>query len=76
VADKVRVAAVIRLDSFAAGEDGVTVVSVLYDLDEARSEARRLNELNGAKGMKYFAQVSRLYPGGRGEAEDDDHDAG
>jgi hypothetical protein len=65
VADKVRVAAVVRIDSFAAGEDSVTVVSVFYDFDDARFEAQRLNELNGAKGMRYFAQVSRLYPEGR-----------
>lgn len=72
MADTVRVAAVVRLDSFAAGEAGVTVVSVLYDLEEARSEARRLNELNGTKGMCYFAQVSRFYPEGRSEAADQD----
>ena len=76
MADKVRVAVVIRIDSFVAGEDGVTVVSVLYDLDEARAEALRLNELNGAKGMRYFAQVSRLYPEGRGEIEEEDRDGG
>jgi hypothetical protein len=67
VADKVRVAVVIRIDSFAKGADdsAVTVVSVFFDLDDARSEAQRLNELNGSKGMRYFAQVSRLYPEGR-----------
>lgn len=36
VLDKVRVAVVVHLDSFAAGEEGVPVVSVLYDLERAR----------------------------------------
>lgn len=68
--EKVRVAVVVRIDSYIDGEDNVTVVSVLYDLDEARREVQRLNELNGAKGMRYFAQVSRLYPQGRGSMEE------
>jgi hypothetical protein len=68
VADKVRVAVVIRFDSFVADDDSVTVVSVFYDLEEARAEAQRLNALNGAKGMRYEAQVSRLYPEGRTES--------
>jgi hypothetical protein len=65
VAEKVRVAVVIRFDSFATGDNAVTVVSVFFDLEEARSEAQRLNALNGDKGMRYEAQVSRLYPQGR-----------
>lgn len=76
MANKIRVAVVIRIDSFASGEDAVTVVSVLYNLEEARAEAHRLNELNGAKGMRYYAQVSRLYPEGRSEIEKEDRDGG
>jgi pyruvate/2-oxoacid:ferredoxin oxidoreductase alpha subunit len=71
VAEKVRVAVVIRIDSFAIAEDSVTVVSVFFDLEVARAEAQRLNELNSAKGLRYFAQVSRLYPDGRGKLDDE-----
>jgi hypothetical protein len=66
VAEKVRVAVVIRVDPHSFGGSNVTVVSVFFDLEEARLEALRLNELNGAKGLRYEAQVSRLYPEGRG----------
>lgn len=65
MAEKVRVAVVIRTDPHSFGGANVSVVSVFFDLEEARREAARLNELNGDKGIRYEAQVSRLYPEGR-----------
>jgi hypothetical protein len=45
--------------------DGVTVQSVLPTADDARAEAKRLNDLNGAKGAMYYWLATRYYPEGR-----------
>jgi hypothetical protein len=45
--------------------DGVDIPVVLATEEEALAEAARLNELNGRKGYRYFAWLSRLYPEGR-----------
>lgn len=45
-------------------EQQITVVKVLEDAEEAESEADRLNHLNGAKGVRYWAQVTRMLEAG------------
>lgn len=45
--------------------DGVDIPVVLTTEAEAEAEAARLNALNGSKGYRYFAWLSRFYPEGR-----------
>ncbi len=54
--------AIVRLDQWSQGEEGVTVVRVLdtTDREVAEREAVRLNEVNVSKPCRYFAQVTRL----------------
>jgi hypothetical protein len=47
------------------GLSGVTVQSVLPTPEDARAEAKRLNELNGPKGDAYYWLATRYYPEGR-----------
>ena len=44
---------------------GIDVPVVLSTEEEAEAEAARLNALNGSKGHRYLASLSRLYPEGR-----------
>ena len=38
----------------------ITVKRILRDQSEAEAEVERLNELNGAKGCRYFWQCTRV----------------
>ena len=59
-----QVFAILRYDEFQDPgtpiENRVTVTRVVQDEARARSEVRRLNTLNGAKGCRYFCQATRL----------------
>jgi hypothetical protein len=57
--------AVDRTDLFPNGVDGIDVPIVLATEEEAEAEAARLNALNGHKGYRYYAWLSRFYPEGR-----------
>jgi hypothetical protein len=54
--------AVIRVDDYpsAAPEDCITIKEIVWSLEEAEAEVKRLNELNRSKGCKYFWQLTRL----------------
>ena len=56
--------AIIRIDDIESAdvslEDRVTVKSVVWSLDRARSEVDRLNGLNQDKGCRYFWQYTRV----------------
>lgn len=58
--------AVDRTDLFPDGLVGIDIPIVLPTQQEAEAEAARLNELNGHKGYRYYAWLSRFYPEGRG----------
>lgn len=57
---KTQVYAIVRLDEAHAGEDAVTVKSIVSTLDEAEREVVRLNQLNVHKGARYFWQATRF----------------
>ncbi len=53
----------IRFDPDAdAPEDQFTIKEVVWSAELAAAEVERLNHLNAAKGCRYFAQVTRLFP--------------
>ena len=52
-------------DRAGQGLGGVTVQAVLPTSDDARAEAKRLNDLNGANGATYYWLATRYYPEGR-----------
>ena len=54
--------AVDRTDLFPNGVVGIDVPIVLATGEEAKAEAARLNALNGHKGYRYYAWLSRFYP--------------
>lgn len=59
-----QVFAILRFDEFAdssvAVENRITVVEIVEDDETARIEVQRLNELNKAKGCRYYFQATRL----------------
>lgn len=56
--------AVIRLDlnhdESVRTRDSMTVKMVVWTLEEAEAEVKRLNELNGDKGCLYYWQYTRV----------------
>jgi len=56
--------AILRYDEFqdsaTAIENRVSVTRVVHDEATARTEVKRLNDLNAEKGCKYFWQATRL----------------
>jgi hypothetical protein len=62
---KVQVFAVIRIDDGVTGDDALAVTEVLPTQADAEVEVGRLNELNAAKGARYFWLATRFYPEGR-----------
>ena len=63
--DRAQVFAVIRFDpDISAIEDQITVTEIVSEQSIAEAEVARLNELNAAKGCRYFWQPTRLYPAG------------
>jgi hypothetical protein len=60
--------AILRIDDFlgpeAPTEHRVTVTKVMRDVDAARREVERLNDLQGGDGVHYHMQVTRLERGG------------
>ncbi len=61
----VHVYAVVRIDrTYEMLENAVTVKEILPTLEEAMSEASRLNTLNAKKGCHYFWQTTRYLPRG------------
>jgi hypothetical protein len=63
--EKVEVYAVVRIDEYAKGDDGVRIKEILPTLDEEIQEVERLNELNRDKQCHYFWQTTRYFPNGR-----------
>jgi hypothetical protein len=64
--DRIQVFAVVRVDRYShTSETEVVVQAVLPTIDDARSEAERLNDLNGEKNMTYVVRATRYYPEGR-----------
>ncbi|MCP9493996.1 MAG: hypothetical protein MSG64_05990 [Pyrinomonadaceae bacterium MAG19_C2-C3] len=57
---KIQVYAIVRLDEAYAGQNAVTVKSIVTKLDEAEREVVRLNQLNADKGARYFWQATRF----------------
>ena len=59
-----QVYAILRFDEFSdpsvAVENRVTVVEIVEGDETARTEVQRLNELNAAKGCRYYLQATRL----------------
>ena len=47
-----------------AGPANVTVKQIVMTAQEARDEVVRLNQLNGAKGCKYYWQATNLFLNG------------
>jgi hypothetical protein len=47
-----------------AGPANVTVKQIVMSAQEARDEVMRLNQLNAAKGCKYFWQATHLFLNG------------
>lgn len=61
----IHVYAVVRIDRYCETlENAVTVKEILPTLEEAISEADRLNGLNAKKGCHYFWQTTRYLPRG------------
>jgi hypothetical protein len=58
--------AIVRFDSYMGDylpdepNMAITVTKVLWSEEAANAEARRLNQLNGAKGAVYFVALTRL----------------
>lgn len=52
--------AVLRLDSYANGTYNLTIKEIVWSLDEAEKEIKRLAEINGHKGCTYFWQPTRV----------------
>jgi hypothetical protein len=57
---KTPVYAVIRVDDYSSLENSITIKEIVWSLEEAKAEVKRLNELNRFKGCKYFWQSTRL----------------
>ena len=57
-----QVFAILRFENDASGEHSVTVKEILWDLETADAEVRRLNSLNADKGCRYVWQATRLKP--------------
>lgn len=58
--------AIVRLDLFhkdVSLEQMITVKKILLDLDQAKKEVTRLNELNSDKGCHYFWQYTIIETG-------------
>jgi len=64
---KKQVFAILRYDGFQNEstpiENRVTVTAVVNDQSTAHAEVERLNRLNGAKGVRYFWQTTRMVIG-------------
>ena len=54
--------AVIRVDDYPSGalENCITIKEIVWSLEEAEAEVKRLMKLNRSKGCKYFWQYTRL----------------
>jgi hypothetical protein len=56
--------AVVRIDDFLnedeLRDDSVNITKVFWDQSQADKEAKRLNDLNGAKDAHYFVRMTRL----------------
>ena len=64
---KIQVHAVVRHDlGLADIASAISVVAVVPTLDVARSDVRRLQQVNAGKGCTYFWTPTRYYPDGRG----------
>ena len=62
--ERQQVFAVLRYDPEDCAPDierHVTVKEIVWSLDLAQAEVTRLNQLNAAKGVRYFWQATRLY---------------
>ena len=59
---KTPVYAVIRVGDYPSGalENCITIKEIVWSLEEAEAEVKRLNELNRSKDSKYFWQYTRL----------------
>ena len=63
--EREEVFAVIRFDAaMGEPEKQVTVKEIVRDERVAAAEVARLNQLNAAKGCRYFWQPTRLFPAG------------
>ena len=65
---KVHVYAVLRVDEYIAGDQGITVKEILPTMEEAIQEVERLNQLNRGKECHYFWCIGRYFPEGRNKA--------
>lgn len=55
--------AIIRIDDFLAVSDidsKITIKKIVWSMDNAKNEVKRLNMLNSDKGCRYFWQHTRL----------------
>ncbi|WP_420629443.1 hypothetical protein [Candidatus Leptofilum sp.] len=64
--------AVIRIDEYenVPDERRILVKEILYDIELAKAEVKRLNLLNSDKACNYFWQSTRLYPEGTSAGSD------
>ena len=72
---KIQIYAVLRFDKYLIRaaeniESCIAVQAVLPTIDEARSEAWRLNEINDTAKVVYFVLATRYYPEGRSTSSD------